>query len=65
MHPDLDQPLPIPAPINQNSEVAALLSNVSKTAPKSLDLIIDTPDFFDFSNVEKVLILPRMSTTEL
>ena len=44
--------LAVPTPINQNSEVAEILSNVAKTAPKSLDLIIDTPDFYDFANVE-------------
>ena len=42
-----------------------MLSNVAKTAPKSLDLIIDTPDFFDFANVDRALILPRMSIQEL
>ena len=42
-----------------------MLSNVAKTAPKSLDLIIDTPDFYDFANVDKVLILPKMNAAEL
>lgn len=42
-----------------------MLSNVAKTAPKSLDLIIDTPDFHDFARIDKVLILPRMGLSEL
>ena len=42
-----------------------MLSNVAKSAPKSLDLIIDTPDFYDFANIDKALILPRMSISEL
>lgn len=57
--------LQIPAPINQNSEVASMLSNVAKTAPKSLDLIIDTPDFYDFANVDKTLILPHSNLQHL
>ena len=42
-----------------------MLSNVAKTAPKSLDLIIDTPDFHDFANIDRALILSKMSKTEL
>ena len=57
--------LAVPTPLNQNSEVAAMLSNVAKSAPKSLDLIIDTPDFHDFANVDKALILPQLCDPKL
>ena len=38
---------------------------MAKTAPKSLDLIIDTPDFYDFADIDKVLRVTSMSVSEM
>ena len=46
------QPIPIPAPANQNHEVHSMLLEKAENNPKSIELIIDTPDFYDYADVQ-------------